>query len=61
MNRVMKKNMVFVVLVFLAVGCVGADAGKAPAVKEAGRYKLLKVDNPEYRANTRFLKQEDIT
>ena len=54
MNRIMKKKMVFVLLTFLVAGCVGADAGKGSA--ENKKYKLLKVDNPEYRANTRFLK-----
>jgi hypothetical protein len=55
----MKKKMVFVLLTFLVAGCVGADAGKGPA--ENKKYKLIQVDNPEYRPNTRFLKQEDIT
>jgi len=63
MNRIMKKNIVFVVMVFLAAGCSfetrAADAGKAPAKNK--KYKLIPVDNPEYRANTRFLKQEHIT
>ncbi len=62
---VMKLSFMCAVLVVLVMGCMcevvaGAGDGEGDESTEK-RYKVIAIDNPEYRANTLFVKQEDIT